>query len=154
MAHRIQPEVVEFIFDQGRRASERQLRDAEALDAKATQLFSAATVIVGLAGFSGRSNAGILTIAVALYLVVAAGALYALWLANYRVTDSPAQLLDRYWNDELLATKYAMVVDMANGFEENEDALGRKRRGVLAVLFFTGVETAVVGAAVIDSLWG
>ena len=91
---------------------------------------------------------------VAVYLFVSAGALYALWLAKYRVTDSPSQLLERYWSDDLQATKYAMVVDMAAGFDENELALGRKRRGVLAVLFLTGVETALVGAAVIDALWG
>jgi hypothetical protein len=150
----IRTEVVDFIFEQGRAASERQLRDADSLDAKATQLFSAATVIVGLAGFSGRTSAGLLTIAVGVYLVAATAALYALWLAKFRVTDSPAQLLARYWNEDLLTTKHAMVTDMANGFEENEHALGRKRRGVLFVLFLTGVETALIGAAVIESLWG
>ena len=50
-------------------------------------------------------------------------------------------------------TKYAMVTDMAAGFEENERELGRKRRGVLAVLTLAGVETALVGIAVIWSLW-
>ena len=150
----IRSEVVDFIFDQGRAASERQLRDADSLDTKATQLFGAATVIVGLAGFSGRTNAGLLTGAVAVYLVAASAALYALWLAKFRVTDSPAQLLDRYWSEDLLTTKYAMVADMASGFDDNEQILGRKRRGVLSVLFLTGVETALIGAAVIESLWG
>ena len=47
-----------------------------------------------------------------------------------------------------------MVTDMAAGFNENEGSLGRKRRGVLWALAVTGVETALVGAAVIWTLWG
>jgi hypothetical protein len=69
------------------------------------------------------------------------------------VADSPAQLLRAYWNEPLDQTKYAMVNDMAAGFEENEHALGRKRRGLLTVLSLTGVQTALIGTAVIWSLW-
>ena len=150
----IRPEVVDFIFEQGRTAADRQLRDLDSLDAKATQVFSAATVIVGLAGFSGRANAGILTAAVLVYVLASAAALYALWLVRFRVTDSPQQLLLRYWTEPLLDTKYAMVTDMAEGFNDNERSLGRKRRGVLWALALTGVETALVGTAVIWALWG
>jgi hypothetical protein len=57
----IRPEVVDFIFDQGRAATDPQLRDADALDSKATQIFSAATVIIGLAGFSHQANAPLLS---------------------------------------------------------------------------------------------
>jgi len=32
----IRPDVVDFIFEQGKTATERQLRDADSLDAKAT----------------------------------------------------------------------------------------------------------------------
>jgi ABC-type transport system involved in cytochrome bd biosynthesis fused ATPase/permease subunit len=149
----IRPEVVDFIFDQGRTAADRQLRDLDSLDSKATQLFSAATVIVGLAGFSGQANAGILTAAVVVYVLVAVAALYALWLVKIRVTDSPRQLLLRYWTQPVLDTKYAMVTDMAEGFAENERSLGRKRRGVLCALALTGVETALIGVAVIATLW-
>ena len=127
----IRSEVVDFIFEQGRTATDRQLRDADSLDAKATQLFSAATVIVGLAGFSGQANAAVLTGAIVVYVLVVIASLYALWLAKFRVTDSPEQLLLRYWTEPLFETKYAMVTDMAAGFEENERSLGRKRRGVL-----------------------
>jgi hypothetical protein len=150
----IRPEVVDFIFEQGRTAADRQLRDLDSLDAKATQLFSAATVIVGLAGFSGQADAGLLSAAVIVYVLVALASLYGLWLARIRVTDSPQQLLLRYWTEPLLDTKYAMVTDMAEGFDENERSLGRKRRGVLWALALTGVETALVGAAVIWTLWG
>ena len=150
----IRPDVVDFIFDQGRTATDRQLRDLDSLDAKATQIFSAATVIVGLAGFSGQANAAILTAAVLIYVLVSAAALYALWLVKFRVTDSPQQLLSRYWTEPLLETKYAMVSDMAAGFNENEQSLGRKRRVVLCALALTGLETAFVGVAVIWTLWG
>jgi hypothetical protein len=149
----IEPEVVDFIFDQGRSATDRQLRDAEALDAKATQLFSAATVIVGLGGFSQSASAAIFSTAVVVYVLVSLASVYALWLAQYRVTDSPAQLLERYWSEPLEETKYAMVVDMAGGFQENEHVLQRKRRRVIAALALTGVETALVAAAVIWNLW-
>ena len=80
----IQPDVIDFIFEQGRTAADRQLRDLDSLDAKATQIFSAATVIVGLAGFSGRANAT-LTIAVIVYVIAAYSALYALWLVKVSV---------------------------------------------------------------------
>jgi len=150
----IRPDVVDFIFDQGRTATDRQLRDLDSLDAKATQIFSAATVIVGLAGFSGQANAVILTVAVLIYVLVSIAAVYALWLVKFRVTDSPQQLLSRYWTEPLLETKYAMVSDMAAGFIENEQSLGRKRRGVLYALALTGLETALVGVAVIWTLWG
>jgi hypothetical protein len=148
----IRPDVVDFIFDQGRTATDRQLRDLDSLDAKATHIFSAATVIVGLAGFSGQADAAVLTAAVVIYVLVSGAALYALWLVKFRVTDSPEQLLLRYWTEPLSETKYAMVSDMAAGFTENEQALGRKRRGVLVAL--TGLETALVGVAVILALWG
>lgn len=149
----VRADVVDFIFDQGRAATERQLRDADALDAKATQAFSAATVIVGLSSFSQEINAALLTAAVVVYLVAALAAVWSLWLAKFRVTDSPEQLLLGYWNEPLSQTKYTMVTDMAAGFNENEHALGRKRLGVLAVLALTAVETALIGAAVIWSLW-
>ena len=93
----VRPEVVDFIFDQGRSTTERQLRDLDSLDAKATQIFSAATVVVGLAGISGQANAPLLTAAVLVYLLAAFSALQALWLVRFRVTDSPQQLLLRYW---------------------------------------------------------
>jgi hypothetical protein len=102
----IRPDVVDFIFDQGRTATDRQLRDLDSLDAKATQIFSAATVIVGLAGFSGQANAALLTAAVLIYVLASIA------------------------------------------------ALGRKRRGVLCALALTGLETALVGVAVIWTLWG
>jgi hypothetical protein len=154
MANGIQPEVVDFIFDQGRTAADRQLRDLDSLDSKATHIFAAATVIVGLAGFSGRASAGVLTAAVSVYFLAAVSSLYALWLVKVRVTDSPQQLLLRYWAVPLVDTKYAMVADMADGYTENERSLGRKRRGVLFALALTGVETALVGPAVISALWG
>jgi ABC-type transport system involved in cytochrome bd biosynthesis fused ATPase/permease subunit len=150
----VHPEVIDFIFEQGRSAADRQLRDLDSLDSKATQLFSAATVIVGLAGFSRQAHAGLLTLAVITYILVALAALYALWLVQIRVTDSPQQLLSRYWTEPLTETKYAMVTDMAEGFDENERSLGRKRRGVLGALALTGLETALIGAAVISNLWG
>ena len=147
------PDVVDFIFEQGRAATERQLRDADALDSKATQVFGAATVIIGLSSFSRHPNAALFTAAVAAYLAAAFVTVWSLWLAKFRVTDAPDQLLRFYWNMPLDETKYAMVTDMAAGFEENERELGRKRRGVLAVLTLAGVETALVGIAVIWSLW-
>ena len=53
----IRPDVVDFIFDQGRTATDRQLRDLDSLDAKAAQIFSAGDVlstgtVSGVAGFS------------------------------------------------------------------------------------------------------
>jgi hypothetical protein len=145
-------EIVDFIFEQGRSSSDRQLRDADALDQKATQIFTAATIVVGLAGFSQQANAPLLAMAVLVYLGVSIASGRALWLASFRVTDSPQQLLVRYWDEPVNSTKYAMVNDMAAGFEENERALGHKRRGVLWALALTGIETSLVGAAVIWSL--
>ena len=77
--------MVDFIFEQGRYATDRQLRDAEALDGKATQLFSAATVIVGLAGFGGNATAAVFSAAVVVYLLVSIAAVYALWLVRFRL---------------------------------------------------------------------
>jgi uncharacterized protein len=68
--HEPDPDVVDFIFEQGRTATERQLRDADALDSKATQVFGAATVIIGLSSFSRHPNATLFTAAVAAYLAV------------------------------------------------------------------------------------
>jgi hypothetical protein len=145
-------EVVDFIFEQGRSSTDRQLRDADALDQKATQIFTAATNVVGLAGFSHEANAPLLAAAVLFYLGVLIASGMALWLASFRVADSPQQLLVRYWDEPVISTKYAMVSDMAAGFEENERALGSKRGGVLWALALTGIETSLVGAAVIWSL--
>src|SRR5205085_11312613 len=93
----IAPDVVDFVFEQGRAATERQLRDADALDAKATHVFGAATVIVGLSSFSQHPNAALLTAAVIVYLLAALATVWSLWLASFRVTDAPNQILRLYW---------------------------------------------------------
>lgn len=148
----IKEEVLDFIFEAGKAATARQLDDATALDNKVAPVFATATVIVGLGGFSGTAYTPLLISAVGVYVLTALCALKALRLSKYRVTDSPRQLLDNYWESPLPVTKHAMVTDMAAGFTENEKALGKKRRWVLAVMFLTALETALVGSAVIWTL--
>jgi hypothetical protein len=48
----INPQTLEFIFDYTKNGPDAQLKDAEAIDSKMTGLFSAASVIIALAGLS------------------------------------------------------------------------------------------------------
>jgi hypothetical protein len=57
MSDDIKPETLDFIFDYTRDAPERQLQDAKDLDNKMAQLFSVASVVIGLAGLANSIRA-------------------------------------------------------------------------------------------------
>lgn len=115
------------------------------------QVFSAASVLIGLAAVGqlkrGTTIAVLVAIAVSAFLVVAGQAIRALWTRRFRVSISPDQLWYRYWSEETADIKHAFVADAASGYVENDEFLKKKRRALGAALLALGVEAIAVGVA-------
>ena len=109
-------ETLDFLFEYTRKAPQRQLEAVDALDNKASALFSASAVVVGLAGIGIWNKqefppgAGVLlSVAVAAFLVVGAMVLYSSWLRRHRLSFQADELWERYWDEPISEIKSALV---------------------------------------------
>ena len=123
----IKPETLDFLYEFITPLSERQLQSADALDSKAVQLFSAASIVIGLLGVAGTSVAGgFLVAAAVIYLAVAISTFYAVKIRRYRVTRHGDVLWQEHWQRDVAAIKHSLVSDAAKGYAENRDVLTDK----------------------------
>ena len=151
----IKPETLDFLFDFITPLSERQLQSADALDSKAVQVFSAASVVIGLLALAGETIAGGFLVAAALlYLVVAVSTFYAIKVRRFRVTRHGDDLWQHHWHRDVPAIKHSLVSDAADAYAENRGVLGDKRVAVSTALAATGLETLAVVAALVEAAWG
>lgn len=151
----LQPETLDFIFEQSREVPDTQMRTAEALDAKTVQVFAAATVVIGLAaagGIRGHASVGWLVAAAVAYLVALVAAITALDVRDFRTNTSPTELWEKHWQDGVHEIKHALVSDLAEGYRVNDSLLNNKAKGFKVALIATGVESALVAVALIVSL--
>jgi hypothetical protein len=150
----LQPETLDFIYEASRSTLQNQVEAATAMDSKAIQVFSVASVVIGLAAAGGIRSAprtlGILLVLA--YLVAAVTALAALWVRTFRVTDGTEQLWRRYWADPVDEIKHAAIADVAEGEIENRDLLADKRKLLGYAIGATGVESVLVGILLTWSL--
>ena len=86
----LNPESLNLIFETTKDAPERQLHDVEAMDAKAVQVFAAASIIIGLATLIGDAGTDVATAFLACALVAYAAcvamAMMALSIRTYFFT--------------------------------------------------------------------
>src|SRR5215203_2944995 len=98
---------VEFIFEYTKDAPERQARDIDSLDTKMVQVFSAASVVVGLVGVSGNNLGNtpaanpLLALAVISYVVAAVVALFHLSPKEQRRSLHVEDLWPKGWNQSV-----------------------------------------------------
>jgi hypothetical protein len=152
---RPKPETIEFVYDATMDARARQLRAAEAHDSKAVQVFAAATLVIGLGAagsLHGTAPAAIIGVALAGYVVAAWAALSCLRVRRFSVEPSPAYLWRRYWSSDVLTMQHALIADRGKGYAKNAERLREKTRWLRYAVVATGVETVLVGTALLVSL--
>lgn len=144
-----------LIYEHTRAGPARQLQSLDAMDAKAAQIFAAATVVLGFGAFSASSLTGI---ARALYVLAAVAYVIAGWKAfsilrmrQFRVTDGT----DRWWPTHKQADaaliRDQMLDDLSSAYAENRDHLEAKGGPLNALLVSTAVETLFVAAAIVGA---
>jgi hypothetical protein len=149
-------ETVDFIFQYVKDAPERQLAGVEALDAKMVQIFSAGSVIIGLAGLTSGSqkpaSAALMAFAVAAYVAVAALALVHLWARDYRRSLQASELWRKLWASPVADIKHSLVHDIADAYAYNRELMGRKKWTLRLALIAVAAEVVFVGSAIVARL--
>jgi len=126
----------------------------QALDAKAVQIFAAATVVLGLVVTSPNTLAGhrgMLIAALALYVGVAISTVAAIWPRRICVLPSDT-LWNQLYDEEVDDARHTVITLISRGYRPNETVLRDKRRALIGALACTGVETLLVALAVTASL--
>ena len=155
----LNPETLDFIYQHTRDAPEAQMRDVEALDAKMVQVFSAASVVVGLAGLAvsrvegNTVAASLLMAALAAYMVTTAFALLHLRVRRVRRSFQADALWPDWWDRQPVALKHGLVKDISEAYAFNNGLMRQKRRTLQGALVALGTEVAAIGVFLIYSLW-
>ncbi len=156
MDKNIKQETLDFIFDYTRDASERQLQDAKDLDNKMAQLFSVASVVIGLAGLANSSqgsgwSAWLLVIALGFYVIVAVVALISQFpTVQWRSLHADV-LWEEYSRTDVPDIKHALVDDIQRAYGRNNKVLKKKGLMIKIAATTTGAEVLFVGLGLILS---
>lgn len=152
-AANINPETLDFILETTKAGPEGQARDFDALDAKTINVFSAASVIIGLASFARDFGDWPTTVlfgmALAAYAVVVGGVILAVKVREFRFTSHASNLWSMYQHAEPEAIKRALAQDIAETYDENNVIIKRKALGARVAVFATAGESLFVGAGLL-----
>lgn len=146
-----------LIYEHTRGDPLRQMKSLDALDAKAVQIFAAASVVLGFGTFSAPTLRGLPAVlygvAAVAYLVAGAKTLAILNTRSFGVVDGA----DRWWPGHGYANtakvREQLLDDLASAFATNRAQIAAKGKPLAALLVATGVETLFVAAAVIASAY-
>ncbi len=150
----VNPETLEFIFNYTKEAPERQIKDAEALDNKMAQIFSVASVVIGLVGVSsvsGRWTNLLLAAALISYLVAATVALFQLIPKAQNRSLHADKLWSTFWQKEVYDVQHSLVDDISKAYSHNLEVLKKKSLTLKVVLGATAAEVLFIGIALILS---
>ncbi len=151
-------ETIDFIFQYVKEAPERQLAGAEALDAKMVQIFSAGSVVIGLAGLTSGGQAPLSAIfmafAVAAYVALSGFAFLQLWARDYHRSLQADELWLKLWASAVPDIKHSLVHDISAAYAHNKSLLFRKRWTLRGATLAVAVEVALVGSAIVARLAG
>ena len=155
---KLNPETLDFILAYTKDAPEQQLQDAKFLDDKMVKIFAAGSVVIGLAGISTKVSGdwilgGLLMCGLLAYAVLAITALRHLKVRDFRGSFHADRLWPEYWMEKPESIKHALVDDIAEAYGHNKELLGNKGRTVDVALVATAVEVAMVGAAIVWSVF-
>lgn len=156
MSDEIKSKALDFIFEYTREAPERQLQDAKDLDNKMAQLFSVASVVIGLAGLANSggsedSSPWLLVIALGFYVVTAVVALISQFPTVQWRSLHADELWKKYWQTEVPEIKHALVDDIQKAYGRNNKMLEHKGLMIKIVATTTGAEVLFVGLGLILS---
>lgn len=149
-----EPDSLEFILGHIREAPEKQVQMAEALDGKMVLIFVAASVIIGLVGFStGPLSAdrwAILPLigAVSAYVAVAVVAVWHLRPRYIRRNLQADVLWPEYAKYEAIDVKLVVAQDTSDAYAFNKRVLADKADTLVKALVGTALEVVFVGIAI------
>jgi hypothetical protein len=156
VSEKIKQDALNFIFDYTREAPERQLQDAQNLDNKIAQIFSAASVVIGLAGLASPGPSGgwadwLLVVGLVFYLITAIVALLSQF-PKVQWRSLHADVLWReYWQTEVPKIKHALAENIQKAYGQNNRVLEQKSLAIKVVVVATGAEVLLVGLGLILS---
>lgn len=152
---RVQPDTLEFIYQQTRGGPERQHRDMTELDGKTVQLLAAGSVILGLATFAGKLSgdleAGLTAGALALYVGVALLSLWQLLPTEAAASSYAGTLWDEHWQSTPDQIRHAIVADIQAAYRLNDGILRCKAAKLRWIVRLLAGETALVAISVLMS---
>lgn len=151
----INAETLALIYEATRGSPERQLIDARANGTKIVQVFSAASVVIGLAGLqNARVDAHVLTtallvVAVLAYLVMAAFAWVGLRTQTFNLTMPADDAWAWGWFLSPEKARKMMIEHTAEAYRHNVPLIAAKGRALRRALLAAAVEVLAVGVILI-----
>lgn len=160
MSEEINRETLSAILEYTQEAPERQIKDVEALDTKMVQIFSAASIVIGLAGVSSASLpdgwliSTLLVLAVLVYgLTTLVAFLHLLPRTLYRALLAD-ELWEKFWYEETSTLEHDLVDKIGKAYKCNKIVLQRKAVTIRCGIVTAGLEVLLVGAALIFARLG
>jgi len=145
---------VAFLVDLLKETLKDQSAAVQALDAKAVQVFAAATVLLGFVvtnpdTFAGHR--GMLVTALAFYVGAAIATVTAIWPRGICVLPSDT-LWNQLYDEDVDDARHTVITYISRGYRPNETVLRDKRRALIGALACTGAETLLLALAGTASL--
>ncbi len=151
-------ESLSFIFDYTKDAPDLATEDATTLDNKVVQVFSAASVIIGLGGLSGSSghltSAILLALGLAAYVGVGIVSFIHLRGRTFRRSRQADTLWDNFWQHSVSDIKHSLVQDIAAAYLHNKRVVEDKGKTLNWALAVIAVEVFFVGSSAVSRLAG
>jgi hypothetical protein len=154
------PETLRDIYELVKGSLDRQADEGQMLDSKMVQVFSAASVVAGLAGLSvsggAPTDAGgavLLALALVAYAGVAYAALRHLAPVSYWVLNYP-DIWRKSWSDEPSELHHSVIAKVVDNYARNDLLLRRKAVTIRLATAATGAEVVLVGLALSSALFG
>ena len=153
MGKEIDARTLDFIFDYTRDGPAQQFADVDALDSKMIQVFSAASVIIGLGGLSsnkgGAISAAFLLLAVSAYVWTGFQAFQHLAPRRVRRSIQADEMWQRGWQLSIGDLKHSVVKDVADAYAHNKGVISEKGKTLRMALLGITAEVVFVGFGLI-----
>ncbi|MDP9438929.1 MAG: hypothetical protein M3P49_09310 [Actinomycetota bacterium] len=150
-------EAAELFLEVVKDAPERQIDNASALDTKMVQIFGAASLVIGLAGFSSISGpaaeggrwATVLFLFGLLAFVLTAFAAFVHLRPRKYQRLGPDKLWDELYDLPIDDLRHSLIDRIGKDFAHNRSILEEKARTLRVALVTTGAEVFLVGLALV-----
>lgn len=146
-------ETLNFLFDYTKGAPDKQLERVASLDGKMVQVFSAASVIIGLGGLSGHSGgvagAVFIALAVVAYVFVGLFAVKHLRVRDFHRSLQADELWRHLWHHRVEDIKHSLVDDIARAYAHNKGIMDDKAATLQRARAAVAVEVVFVGCALV-----
>jgi hypothetical protein len=152
-----EPETVQLIYEHIKDAPQQQFETVKALDDKMVKVFTAAGVVIGLAGLSSQSLKGGIWVnltllgALVAFIATAALALYHLRPISIALSRHAGTLWENSSHLPIDQVRRQLIKSISRSNAYNEGVLRRKTKILTYALASTSLEVILVGAAVIAS---